>query len=581
MSDFDPDAYLNQTDSTEPAFHPDAYLAGTDHPVVSYDIDPATGKEVPVGSAADKALYSPTSGMSALQLGAAGLAKSVYDPVRGVEQVLGVKGAQQAVDEAAQNDKPLLQTTPGMLGYLGGTVGSIAVPGAVLSDAARAASLPRLAGAIGAVANPTTFTGAATLGAAQGALAPLPTGQNRLGSAALGAASGIAGQGISRVASGATDAITSRLEQTASSAVKALQDAGVPLDAAQRSGSIMLQRAKAMLWDNPLTANAQADFHDMQQKAVNKAFLSTIGANANQATPEVMNAARSRLENTYDTLATKLTIPYDSVEEPLNHVLNQARLTLNDQQFGVVQRNVDDVLNKAVQNNGVINGEQFQNLKGTLDRLSGSGDQQVGEFARDIRSSLNDGLMQSAVASGNAEDAQLLKQTNQQWRNMRTIEGAIDKDSSKDISPARVANIMGQKANRAVSIYGRGDTSLADLANAANELLPNRVPNSGTISRLAAQSALPLIGAGLGAAKERDWKGAAEGAAAGYFVPKIIQKAINSQSVGGQAAARFIGGAASAPNLPMALGGALQRIPYSGLLGIESNQATIAEQNKQ
>ena len=65
-------------------------------------------------------------------------------------------------------------------------------------------------------------------------------------------------------------------------------------------------------------------------------------------------------------------------------------------------------------------------------------------------------LLQHAQDTGNDGGCSpALKQTNQQWRNMRTIEGAIDREGNGMMSPAKVANIMAQKANRSVSVYGK------------------------------------------------------------------------------------------------------------------------------
>jgi hypothetical protein len=121
---------------------------------------------------------------------------------------------------------------------------------------------------------------------------------------------------------------------------------------------------------------------------------------------------------------------------------------LNDQQFGVIQRNAEDIMSKAAANDGVISGKQFQNIKSTLDKLSGGADQQVGEIARDLRQTLHEGLLQHATDSGNEAAAAELRATNQQWRNMRTIEKAVDTTGNGMISPAKVASVMHQAPSR-------------------------------------------------------------------------------------------------------------------------------------
>jgi len=70
---------------------------------------------------------------------------------------------------------------------------------------------------------------------------------------------------------------------------------------------------------------------------------------------------------------------------------------------------------------------------------------------------------------------------------MRKIESTIDKEGKGDISPAKLASVLGQKRYRGASVYGEGSTELSDLAHAGNMILPEKLPQSGTIPRLLAQ----------------------------------------------------------------------------------------------
>lgn len=569
MTDFNPDAYLQDSSSDSQAFDPDQHLSEdtATHPYgTGKSFDVINGKEVPTGSKEAKVAQSPTSGMSTYDKFMAGAGKSQVDVARGIGQLTGLE-SQSDVDAAAQRDSPLMASGAANLGYIGGNIADMVIPASMAGKAAGALGMGRTAGVIGGFANPTTLTGAAASGALQGALQPTTTGDSRVANMALGAGSGLVGQGLARGASAAIQAF--KPEEAAGKAVQSLVDAGVPLDAAQRTGSTLLNRAKIMLSDNPMTAGAQHDFADLQQKAINKAFLSTIGETGNAATPEVMGRAMKRMGDTYDEIASRVNIPYDHLEQPLSDIVNNARLTLNDSQFATINRNADDILQKASQNGGTINGPQFQNIKKTLDRLSASGDSDVGTVARDMRQALHDGLFKAAVDSGNTADAATLKATNQQWRNMRTLEGAIDKEGSGDISPSRLANILGQKANRSVSIYGKGDTTLSDLAQSAKALLPQKFPNSGTTGRLMAQAGLGALGAGAGAAYGGDWKTAAEGAAVGVALPKAAQYLLNSQGGLAKTATGALSTLGRPSSMPALTGGALQHAPLSSLLDLK------------
>ena len=115
---------------------------------------------------------------------------------------------------------------------------------------------------------------------------------------------------------------------------------------------------------------------------------------------------------------------------------------------------------------------------------------------------------------------------------MKVIEGAIATDGSGNISPSKLANAFGTKANRSVGVYGQGDKSvveLAKLAQAGKRVLPDKLPNSGTAARILMQGAGPAaIGAAYGYAKEGDLGGALAYGAGAAALPYVAQKAINS-----------------------------------------------------
>jgi hypothetical protein len=138
---------------------------------------------------------------------------------------------------------------------------------------------------------------------------------------------------------------------------------------------------------------------------------------------------------------------------------------------------------------------------------------------------------------------------------------------------------MGQKANRNVSIYGQGDTSLSDLAKASNELLTNHTPNSGTVARLAAQAALPVALGTAGAFKEGDWQGAAKGVALGAALPKAAQLMLNRQGL--QGAANVVGSLGKKASMPVLSGGALQRVPAATALGIVDQYRKVPDTSSQ
>lgn len=156
--------------------------------------------------------YSPTEGMSKLQLAAAGAGKAVSDTGRGVAQLAkkagNVVGAvsdadmQQAyADEAERRrqDAALMKTGAGQAGYVGGQMLTMLTPGLVAKGAgaaAQAANLPRAAMALDAAGNaliaPKTYWGAAGLGGATGVIQPVTNESERFVNTATGGVAGAA-----------------------------------------------------------------------------------------------------------------------------------------------------------------------------------------------------------------------------------------------------------------------------------------------------------------------------------------------------------------------------------------------------
>lgn len=415
-----------------------------------------------------------------------------------------------------EEEKPILSTTPGQVGnFVGDVLTTLELPGGTLAKSA---------------------AGGAVLGATR----PTTKEENVLENTGYGALTGAAGQAVAGGISRAAQPITHALGELGEKSVKILKDAGVPLDAAQATGSRILAQAKAMLADDPVTMGAQAAFASQQKQAYTKAIAKTFGEDADAITPEIISAAKQKIGGIYDDVASRVNIQVDDAfKKSLSEVDNKAIHTLEESQYKLIKRNIDDVLAKSEKNNGFIDAAQYKNLKTKLDSLSGSANSDIAKFGRDLRDVLNKGLSDSAEFYGNKADVSLLKQANKQWGNMRKVEDVAD-FSTGEISPSKLYNSLKTKGKR-YSFY-QDDPELANLATAGKNILSEKVPNSGTTSRLIAQLALPSIAGGSEWLNSKDYIRSAEAAGggalankfAGQFVRQGIQKAINSQGGLGQ-----------------------------------------------
>ena len=425
-------------------------------------------------------------------------------------QKLGMPSAKEAAagreaEILAQREanKPLLETPAGLAGNITGELGqSVLLPGGTIGKAALA-------------------------GAGMGAVQPTLPEENRAFNIASGAGLGAAGQGIVNVLGRVAQPITNQLGEIGENAVKTLRDAGIPLDAAQATGSALLGRVKAALSDNMFTAGAQHEFSGVQKQAFNKAIAKTMGEDADKITPAVISNAKENIGKIYDDVASKVNIHADDkFLNNLSAIDDEAKNILNDQQYSIIDKNIKNILNKASTEGNQLNASQYQNIKKTLDRLSGSSDTDVAGYARDLRDVLNKGLSDSAEATGNKELVSSLKDANKRWGNMRKIEDVAIKNEYGDVSPSLLYNSLTTKAKR--NAFYAEDNELAKLAAAGKIVLPEKLANSGTIARGLAQAAVPAAAGAAYGLYQGDYVDALKGAAFGIAAPKLAQAAINN-----------------------------------------------------
>lgn len=518
-------AYIQQSMAAQPA-------AQTDF---QKDLRTRNPAEYDPQSPEFQAKWGPTSGMTGTQKFFAGAGKSVVDLGRGVRQlgaealdvispreqtlsglIVGQKSrgdelrAQQ--DETNKLDSPLMHTGAGVAGNVAGTLATTLLPASLAARGAQVANLARTASVGRAFLNPATYRAAAAAGAVQGALQPVGVNESRAQNVGVGAATGLVGQGLVKGIGRLAQPLSRNLGKEDAAAAKVLMNAGVPLDAAQRSGSKTAQVLKRAVADNPLSSSGAADFQQKQGAAFTRAVLKTIGEDADAATGDVMGAAKDRIGQVFDDIATRNPVKYDAaLHKDIADLATQAHKELPPDAYKVVANQIEDVFTKAQEGGGLIDGKAYQNLRSSLGRVEQTPGA-LGHWAGELRSTIDDALKRSV----GPDDLAALKQARTQYRRMKQIEGAIDKEGGGVISPSKLANSLGTKANRSSSVYGRGDLDLVKLAQAGKKLLPDKYPNSGTAHRLATQLGVAgVAGLATGYGTGDTGKGVAAGLGAG------------------------------------------------------------------
>lgn len=460
--------------------------------------------------------YDPTEGMSTGEKLAAGAGKSIYDLGRGIRQ-LGVEAGSMLglVDDATvhrlrqqeaaqrQVDAPLMATGAGKVGYLGGAIATIPLAGSAirgLGAAGQAVGAARAGQAIQAggraIMAPTGFRQAAAVGGAVGAMQPVTEDESRAGNVAIGAGAGIGGETIGRGLGRLVRPVRPQLTQAEARVAADAKRLGVPLTIAQQTGSRPLKIAESVLESHPITAGTQQAAKQAQRNQFNSAVARTIGQQAEEITPEVMETARKQIGGEFNRLAANVDAPIDDtfflrladVERGLTD-----NIPIKDQ-----SPRLRALINEAVNliDSGRMDGRFFQETRSALVKLAKNvandpNRQYKGELLETIDNFT--GLIDDyAGKSMQAGDKEAWKQARLQWRNLKTIEKAVD-TTSGNVSPAKLATAT-KKANQSGYMYGRGESDLDALGRVGSAFIKDQIPDSGTAGRQMAERVMTLGG---------------------------------------------------------------------------------------
>lgn len=441
-----------------------------------------------------------------LQNFAAGIGKAAVDTKRGIQQLATLAGntlgvvSDEAVDRSFADaqavraqDADLMGTGAGVAGNVVGNVATVPLGGALLKGAgqgvgaigkASAATAPQAATVANVAGNalsragaaliaPTTYGQAAAGGAALGAVNPATSMEDKAQQVALGAAAGAVGQGVAkgmqRVAKGASDVIG---EETKRLANVARDKWGIAIRPDQVLDSKPLNALSSAVDYVPGSGAGAA--RENVQKQFNKALATSIGQSSDNPAFAIREADKA-LGAEFDRVLRSTAVKADNdFTSDLSAIMANARNEMTDQQFGVMQRQADNILAK-VQAGDLIDAQAAYNIKKGLDRIGKSNDTTLANYATDMKKALMDALNRSL----GPDEAAKFAQTRGQYSNLIALRKIVPRGAEADISPARLANMKGYMTD-----------DLNELADIAATFLKPREGNSGTAPRLAGMAAL-------------------------------------------------------------------------------------------
>jgi hypothetical protein len=452
----------------------------------------------------------------------AGAGKAIADTVRGVSQnrdalktipflaptmwaadrlIPASTQTQATVDESRKLDAPLMKTREGFAGNLVSNVG--------------------LTAATAPIPGVNTLRGAGLTGAAFGALQPTASGESRGLNTAIGAGAGVLGQGVGNVIGRAVSPVRNQLTPELQRLAGVAQQQGIPLNAAQQTGSRPLQIIDSVMENLPFTAGPQAAQRQAQQTAYNSAVARTFGQNANEVTPQVLGQARQDLGQQFTDLSARNAVNVDNrFLTRLANAQNDAQRHATQDVAGVVDNYIDDIL--AHVNGNAIPGRAYRELDSAIGRtIRGTGNGDLRQHLGQVRTALREGMDNSI---GPADQA-AWRQARQQYANLMTVAPIAARSEAGNIS-GRTLLGAANTGNRNARFGGPSD--LADLGRVGRAFVADQIPNSGTAQRQLYQGLLTGGLGGIGYASTEDPAKAAGFAALGLLGPRALQMGMNS-----------------------------------------------------
>lgn len=340
--------------------------------------------------------------------------------------------------------------------------------------------------------------GGLTMGALSGALntdksTPLGVAEDT----ATGAALGKAGEyGVKALANVASPAL--------SKAVQRLMDAGVDLTPGQIVGGFG-KRLEDAATSVPFLGDAIIKARNAGLESFNRAVtnhvLSPIGEKLPDDIPvgrEAVSYAGQKISDAYNNLLSKLTVNFDPT-----FGANVASLKGLAQNLPAQQRTQFNAVLKMALSKfspvGVMTGQTMKDLDTTLGamvrrykgRTAAPADQDYGDAVHELQSQLRD-----LVERSNPAHQGKLQAVNQAYAGQLRLENAAARTGNENgvfTAPQLHAAVRAMDYSARKRAFARGNAMLQDISDAGKEVLPSKVPDSGTARRT-------MTGVGLGGA---------------------------------------------------------------------------------
>jgi hypothetical protein len=437
------------------------------------------------------------AGMSMGERLAAGAGKAVYDTGRGLGQILG-KVSKEDVAKAREQDQALMRTKAGITGNVLGYVGE-AVPAALLAPEATGA-----AGTVGTALLPRLIAGGLS-GGAQGYAAPYASQGEHITNTLVGA-------GLGTAIPGAGAATSNVMRGLASPEAKTLLEAGVRLTPGQMLGG-MARRAEDAAMSLPVVGSAirnaqRRAIEDFNLASVEKA-LQPIGAKLGkgvEAGYDAIEQGRKAITSAYDKVLGQMKGRVDStLTNKIAGTLTSHINTLPDNLARKLMQTVDEDVLQKLGKGQWVGGKEVKEVISNLGNEVRAAQQsidpayrQLGKAFQSIQNDVKAMLKRSnpkemgeELANADAAHARMLRVENAAAR--------VGADEGKFTAAQLRSAVRAEDSSYKKRGFSQGNALLQDWADAGKNVLPQKVPDSGTAERLRLLDTAAMLVPGLAA----------------------------------------------------------------------------------
>jgi hypothetical protein len=340
-----------------------------------------------------------------------------------------------------------------------GGLGASGKTGTAIANSLRGGNLAARIGKAGVAAAPAGY--AFGFGEGEGGL------QNRTdlaGKTAL-VSSLVAGAipGVAGTVKGVANAVVPQIESSTAKLALRAKDFGIPLRVDQLSPTRARNTVQKVSQEIPFSGvNA---FEDTQKAAVQKALAKTIGEDADNLGPDVINNYLKGADTKFRAAIGSEPVRFDPVTvSRFDDIYKNADVT--EDVANIIKKNVDRF--KADLSGDYINPVKLASFRSDLIKKIPKADSQARPYLHDIIDTIDD----IAEKSLPEENAAILSQARREYRNFKTIEPLLEKSPDGNINPTELINRVAASPYIKASRNSLGEDDLVDLARISKKFLP-------------------------------------------------------------------------------------------------------------